>query len=127
MVPWPVRFLVVPVATAVALCRLDYDGRPAHEAALARAASAISPSKIVAFDGARHSSAEVLGDVVLAPDERSPTLRRGRVAGTGSVAFRVPVEARRHGRDFEIKPGPNRPLLAAPVIQLGEHGRLLVR
>src|SRR6476646_3477585 len=58
MVPWPARFLVAPAAAAVALCRLDYDGRPAHEAALARIASAISPSTIVAFDGARYSPAE---------------------------------------------------------------------
>jgi hypothetical protein len=68
-----------------------------------------------------------LGDVVVAPDERSPTLRRGTVAGTGSVAFRVPVKARRRGRDVEIRPGPDRPLLVAPVIDLDEPGRLLVR
>src|SRR4051794_33142108 len=53
LIPWPARFLVVPAATAVALCRLDYDGRPAHEAALARVLAMLGTSTIVAFGGAR--------------------------------------------------------------------------
>jgi hypothetical protein len=127
LIPWPARFLVLPGAVAVVLCRLDYDGRPAHEAALARMLATVRPSTVVSFEGVRRASAEALDDVVLGPDERGTAFRTGEVVGAGRVAFRMPVMARRRGRDIEIQPSSSRQLFAAPALDLGDNERLLLR
>ena len=127
LVPWPVRLLVLPTSAAVALCRLEYDGRPAHEAALARALATLRPARVAAFEAARRASADALDDVVLAPDERGATYRSGNVVGAGQVAFRSPVKARRRGRDIEIQAMSGRLLFAAPALELGDDERLVLR
>jgi hypothetical protein len=127
IVPWPVRVMVAPVVAAVALCRLEYDGRPAHEAAAARLMRAIGPSRVVAFERITGTSSATLDDVLVAPDERGPSYRPGRIAGEGPVVLRLPVRARRRGREIEIQPASDRPMFEAPVVELGAEDRMVVR
>jgi hypothetical protein len=127
IVPWPVRVMAAPVAAAVALCRLEYDGRPVHEAAAARLVHAIGPSSVVAFERMTGTSSATLDDVLVAPDERGPSYRPGRIAGEGPVVLRLPVRARRRGREIEIQLASDRPMFEAPVVELGAEDRIVVR
>src|SRR4051812_19063823 len=53
LVPWPARLILLPAAIAHTLCRTRADGRPAHEALVARALRSVGPRRLTAFEPAR--------------------------------------------------------------------------
>lgn len=94
---WPLRLIVVPAAIATLATQATPDGRAAERFALSWLLLRLTPAR-------RSLGREVptLGhrddELWVAPDERSPDLRRGRVRGPAHVAFSLPVEQRRRRR-----------------------------
>jgi hypothetical protein len=88
MLPWPVRFGVVPVAAAQLLTQINVDGRPAHEVVAAWLRLRLGPRCVVGWAAARRGAIAAGESFVVAPDERGTAYRRGRVIGSGSVLLR---------------------------------------
>lgn len=94
---WPLQLIVVPAAVATLATQATPDGRAAERFALSWLLLRLTPAR-------RSLGREVptLGhrddELWVAPDERSPDLRRGRVRGPVHVAFSLPVEQRRRRR-----------------------------
>jgi hypothetical protein len=99
LVDWPLRLVVLPVAVATLATQATPDGRRAERFAAAWLGLRLAP--------ARRSQGRALplaglpyrlgGKLWVAPDERSPALRRGRVLGPAIAGFAEPVCLRRAG------------------------------
>jgi hypothetical protein len=94
---WPLRLMIVPALVATLATHAAPDGRPAHRFALSWVALQVRP--------ARRSLARPVPDLAerrdlsfsapVAPDWRTPTLRRGRLAGPARVQLARPLTLRR--------------------------------
>jgi hypothetical protein len=94
---WPLRLIVLPAAVATLAMQATPDGRTAERFALSWLLLRLSPRRRSL--GRALSSPDRLGaELWVAPDERSPQLRRGRVCGPAQISFSVPVEERRRRR-----------------------------
>ncbi|HSS43041.1 MAG TPA: hypothetical protein VLK37_10910 [Solirubrobacterales bacterium] len=110
LLDWPLRLIVLPAAVATLATQATPDGRRADRFAISWLAAHLAP--------ARRSLARVLpaadrghplgGDVWVAPDERSPRLRRGRVRGPAIVFFSEAVVVRGSGRRRQVMQAPGR-------------------
>jgi hypothetical protein len=97
------RFVAAPACIAFVLCRWEIDGRPAHVGLMSMARFHFGPRRLVAFRPvARAETVVRLRDVVVAPDESGPHLRRGTVRGPAPVVLRYPFRARTAGRALHI-------------------------
>jgi hypothetical protein len=125
LVPMPVRLLFIPGAAAHLLCRATADGRPVHEALLARAAFATRPKKRLGLDPLAPFE---LSDAALpcAPDERGDTYRAGTIAGPALLALRLPARVVIEGRSARLVPAERRAMLSAQEVCLREGQRLVV-
>jgi|SRR5271166_2157555 len=141
--PWYVRDLALPGASAAVLSVIRLEGRPFHLAAQALVRYRIEPRRLTggrrcSDDGRRWRPEEIL----LLPDGSDSRLRRLSYKGPGAVM--VAVEHVREGRVIEhgpvgvarwgtrrvvtLKAPPQgRPLGRGQVIQLGPRARLYVR
>jgi len=114
LLDWPLRLVVVPVAIATLATQATPDGRNADRFAVSWLALRLAPARrslgrMLPPSGARPL---VLADLWVAPDSSGPRLRRGRVRGSGSVAFAAEVNVRRAGRRGErliARPATRRP------------------
>ena len=104
MLPWPVRFGVVPVAVAQLLTQINVDGRPAHEVATAWLRWRLGPRCLVGWAAAPTAATDPVASFVVAPDERGTAYRRGRVSGAGSVLLRRQATATPRGHRLLIIP-----------------------
>jgi len=91
---WPLRLVILPAAVATLATQKTPDGRSAERFAVSWIALRLAPrrrslGRSLLVAGRGHS---VAADVWFAPDEHSPTLRRGRVKGPSVVRFAAPVE-----------------------------------
>ncbi len=94
-VDWPLRLLVLPSLVATLATQATPDGRPAHRYALSWLSLQARPSRrwlghALPVDERRPLELRV----GVAPDHRSPRLRRGRVTGPVTVVPAVPVALR---------------------------------
>lgn len=99
LLDWPLRLVVLPAAVATLATQATPDGRRADRFALSWLAIRLAPARrslgrALPAAGRRH---RLGGEVWVAPDERAPRLRRGRVRGPALVFFSVPVGLRRVG------------------------------
>ena len=104
--PWPVRYLVIPVGGAQLLVGVRVDGRPAHHAAAAWLGLRVALAR------QRHEPQRFrVGDVALAPDELGPSLTAAVVSGPGVVILRLPAQLRprRGGRELRVRGTGGRP------------------
>lgn len=95
---WPLRLIVIPAAIATLGTQATPDGRRAHRFALSWLLLRLEPSRQSLGRGLSHHSgdaASLTWALWVGVDERSATLRRGRVRGPAEVRFSSPVEARR--------------------------------
>lgn len=100
LLDWPLRLIVLPAALATLATQATPDGRRADRFAISWLAARLTP--------ARRSLSRTLpaanrghllgGELWVAPDERSPRLRRGRVRGPAIVFFSEAVAVRGLGR-----------------------------
>jgi hypothetical protein len=117
---WPLRLVVVPAAVATLATQATPDGRRADRfarswLALRLAAPRSSLGRALPAAGREQ---RLGGELWVAPDERSPRLRRGRVRGPAVVAFAQPLAVRRASR---------RRLVASAPSGRGRRGDLLTR
>jgi hypothetical protein len=130
ILPTPIRLVIVPVALAHVLTRVEIDGRPAHAALAARARLELSPSRIAALRAVPAPGATVrLGDVTFVPDERSPRFRGAVIEGPATVLLRYPPFGwvrgnRRPTLHVSQLPGP--PLFIGKQVRLGAGQRMVV-
>lgn len=99
LLDWPLRLLVVPIAVATLATQATPDGRHADRFAVSWLALRLAPRRRSLGRGLPPAGTSQLrdGSVWVAPDERAPQLRRGRVRGTATVAFAAKVGVRRGG------------------------------
>jgi hypothetical protein len=100
LLDWPLRLVVIPVAVATLATQATPDGRRADRFALSWLAAHLAPlrrslGRQLPATGRAHLLG---GELWVAPDERSPRLRRGRVRGPAIVFFSQAVAVRRSGR-----------------------------
>lgn len=100
--PWPVRFGVLPVAAAQLLTQIEVDGRPAHEVIAAWLRYRLGPRDVVAFARAPRGLHEPF-ELVVAPDERGTSYRRGVVDGPGAVLLRQHATAVPRGSRLVVR------------------------
>jgi hypothetical protein len=134
-VDWPLRLVVAPVAVATLATQATPDGRRADRFAASWLALRLAPrrrslGRALPAVGAPHLYG---GELWVAPDERSPVLRRGRVGGEAIVSFAAPIAVRRAGarqRRLLVRP-PRRRALRGEIVTarlaLGEGEALEVR
>lgn len=120
LVDWPLRLVVLPVAVATLATQATPDGRRAERFAASWLSLRLAPSRrslgrALPLAGLPHSLGAKLW---VAPDERSPALRRGRVLGPAIVSFAEPVALRRSG-------SRGRRLLARPARDRNRRGSLV--
>jgi hypothetical protein len=99
LLDWPLRLVVVPVGLATLATQATPDGRRADRFALSWLAVHLAPlrrslGRALPALGRAHLLG---GELWVAPDERSPRLRRGRVRGPAIVFFSAPVAVRGSG------------------------------
>jgi len=100
LLDWPLRLIVLPAAVATLATQATPDGRRADRFAISWIAAHLAParrslSRALLAAGRGHLLG---GEVWVAPDERSPRLRRGRVRGPAIVFFSEAVAVRGSGR-----------------------------
>jgi hypothetical protein len=122
-----IRLVIAPVGIAVALCRLEVDGRPAHRAAAAWLRFRCAPARSAGFRSAATRGAHLLGDIALAPDERGARLRPGVVSGPATVTLRYPARLERRGRALLLWQRSARPMWRGKRVDVPAGGRLVVR
>jgi hypothetical protein len=112
LLPWPVRLILLPGLATRALCRRRADGRPGHEALLAYMSFRLGPKRLVGLERVPVADAE-LGEVVIAPDERSAGYRAGVARGPATALLRRPARLLVRGRVITLEPVDG-PLLEQP-------------
>jgi hypothetical protein len=100
LLDWPLRLVVIPAAVATLATQATPDGRSADRFALSWLAAHLAPprrslGRQLPATGRAHLLG---GEMWVAPDERSPCLRRGRVRGPAIVFFSEPVALRGSGQ-----------------------------
>jgi hypothetical protein len=114
LLEWPLRLVVIPAAVATLATQATPDGRRADRFALSWLGARLAPARR-SLGRALPAAARphhVEGNVWVAPDERSPRLRRGRVGGPALVFSSAPLRVRRTG--LRARRLVARPAAAAP-------------
>ena len=127
LLPWPIRFAVLPVALAQLLTQVQLDGRPAHEAIRAWLRVRLGPRRVVAFAPHPRAGREHLDALTIAPDEREPRYRRGTVRGEGSAILRQRATLVPRGRTLLVRSADDAPLYSARRVSLKPGQRVVVR
>ena len=99
LLDWPLRLVVIPAAVATLATQATPDGRRADRFALSWLAVHLAPlrrslGRALPALGRAHLLG---GELWVAPDERSPRLRRGRVRGPALVFFSSAIAVRGSG------------------------------
>jgi hypothetical protein len=131
VLPAPVRFVIVPVAVAYALARLQVDGRPAHTALAAWARFGLSPRRVAGLRAVPRAGTVIrLGDVWVLPDERGARYRPAVIEGPATVLLRYPsrrwVRVRRRRPALHVSPLPGPALFVGKTVRLGAAQRMVV-
>jgi hypothetical protein len=122
-----IRLVIAPVGIAVALCRVEVDGRSAHRAGAAWLRYRCAPARIRGFRMAERPGPHLLGDFALAPDERSARLRPGVISGPVSLTLRYPARLERRGRALLLCQRSAQPMWRGKRVVVPRGGRLVVR
>jgi hypothetical protein len=127
VLPWPIRFGVVPVALAQALMQVQLDGRPAHEALGAWLRLRLGARRVVVFAAARPTPTMHLDDVAVAPDDREARYRRGVVSGEGAVILRQEATVAASGSTLSVMATADRPRYRGRRVALKRGQRVVLR
>lgn len=104
VLPWPIRYGVLPGGAAQLLTQVQVDGRPAHDFLVAWARLRLEGPRSIAFTSSRVRARGLLDAIVVAPDERHVDYRRGAIEGAGAVVLRQPAELEPRGRRLLVRP-----------------------
>jgi hypothetical protein len=125
LLPWPVRLICGPALVAHLLCRPTGDGRPVHEALVARVTRAARPTRLAGLERVRRLQIADLAAIPVVPDERMPEYRQGVVQGPGNVQLRQPAALLATGTSVRLTGTTDSPMLHARELRL-RHGQRLV-
>jgi hypothetical protein len=94
---WPLRLVIGPALVATLATQATPDGRPAHRFALSWIALRLRPARrsLGCALPALGERRDLSSSTAVAPDWRTPTLRRGRVGGPARVQLPAPMTLRR--------------------------------
>lgn len=97
---WPLRLIVIPAVAATAALQLVPDGRSAHRFLLSWARAQVAGRRRLGqpLPPAAETSAAVPARVVVASDQHTPRLMRGRITGPATLRLTEPVVVRRGRR-----------------------------
>ena len=131
VLPAPIRLVIVPVAVAYALARLQVDGRPAHTALGSWARFRLSPRRVAGLRGGPRVGTVVrLGDATVLPDERGARYRPAVIEGPVTVLLRYPprgwVRAGGHRPALHVRQLPGPALFVGKRVRLGAAQRMVV-
>lgn len=130
LLPAPVRFVILPVAVAYALARVQVDGRPAHATVAAWMRFCASPRRLAGLRPVpRAGTAVRLGDVTVVPDERGARYRPAVVEGPATVLLRYPSRGLVRGRGrpaLHISQLPGPALFVGKRVRVGTAQRMVV-
>ncbi len=121
------RLVVLPVGVAVALLRLRIDGRPIHVAAIAWGRWRSAPARVAAFRAAEPLGPIVLGDAVVAGDERGVRYRPAEIVGPATLTLRYPATAELSGSRLRLRENGKDPLWRGKSIRVERGRRLRLR
>jgi hypothetical protein len=127
VLPTPVRLVLIPAAGAHVLTQLRPDGRSAHHFLISWARHRCRSRYLVALRPTPRRSHELLGEVVIAPDERTSRWRPAVVEGAGEIIFRQPVSARGRGRRVFVRLEDDEPLQRGLRLVLDDRQRAILR
>ncbi len=127
LLPWPIRYGVLPAVLAQLLTQIQLDGRPAHEVVGAWLRLRLGPRRTVAFAPAARGKLDYLADVTMVPDERGPTYRAGFIDGPGTVLLRQSAALTERGARLVVVPTDDRPLYRGKRIALKRGQRVVLR
>jgi len=117
--PWYVRDLAIPAASATILCMIRVEGRPFHLAALALLRYRMAPRHLDRLRPCRAVGTRWLpSEIVLLPDGGDGRMRRLRYTGPGAVM--LATEHERAGRMVERRPAALARILRRPDITVKE-------
>jgi hypothetical protein len=125
--PWPFRLILLPGLGAHILCRPTGDGRPVHEALVARLYRRVQPRQLIALRRAPRTLPGQLGVVAVVHDERGAAYRRGKVSGPAVVELRQPACLTAQRGTAELHQLADRPMLHSRGLVLGPGERLRIR
>jgi len=113
------RYAVVPVGVAYLLTALEVDGRPAHQAVIAWIGFLCRPRRLLGPSRKRRPGGVLrLGEIAVAPDERSGRYRPARVQGPATVLLRFPCRGKRRGRRLRLRQTSRLPLGRGKMLAL---------
>lgn len=126
LLPWPVRLIFVPGLVAHLLSRMTDDGRPLHEALVARLLFLVRPASRLGLGCVDRVRPSDLGPLPVVPDERAPEYRAAAIRGPGSLLLRQPGRLLANGRVLHLVPAADGPMLHPRELRLLEGQRLVV-
>jgi hypothetical protein len=124
--PW-FRYALLPIGTAWGMYRWKIDGRSSPASAFAWLRWRLGRQRISACRDATQTGPVTLGDVTLAPDERSSRLRPAVIEGPAKVVFRYPVERKERGRTLTVSQTSAQPQRRGTQVRLHDGQRVVVR
>jgi hypothetical protein len=123
--PW-MRLAIMPVAIGWLLHRWKIDGRSAPAAAVAWVRWQLTPRRLSAFRSVSRPGPVALGDVTVAPDERSARLRPAVVEGPAKVVFRYPTQNKARGRTLTVSQASGGPRWRGTELKLRVGQRVVI-
>ncbi len=124
--PW-IHYLMLPIGAAWAAYRWKIDGRSCPATAIAWLRWRLGRQRVCACREATESGPVTLGDVTVAPDERSSRLRPAVIEGPAKVVFRYPVERQERGRTLTVSQTSAKPQWRGTQVRLRPGQRVVVR
>ena len=121
------RLVIVPAGVAYALCRLRFDGRPAHSAGLSWVRFRGGTKWVASCRPIEPPGPVFVADIAIASDERSARYRPGVVGGPAEVVLRRPAKATRSGATIRLASTVGGPMWRGKRLSLGSNQRLVIR
>jgi len=131
ILPWYLRYLLVPVGGAAVMAMVSVEGRPFHRAAMALARYLLAPRRLVGMQRCSPTAAVTRWqppELLILPDGSDHHLRRLRFTGPGAVLVAVvhagAVRHRRGAPRLSMRPLPGRRPLRGGVLEVAAGVRL---
>jgi hypothetical protein len=125
-VPGPIRFVGIPVGSAMLLLRWRPDGLSPHQAWWEWLQATTTVSRLSCWQPVEKSGDRlILGEITCAPDGRSRRYRPGRIVGPARVLLRYPARAWQEGRTLHVQQTAERPMWVGKQVTL-ERGQRVV-
>lgn len=126
VLPFGLRFIVLPFGSAYLLLRWKLDGRPAHVAAFAWMRYRFGADRVCAFRPQPAVGRETIGPVTAAPGDLDPGHRRAEIIGPATVVLRYPTEFEQHGAQLRARRLPGDALWRGKQVEVAEGQKVVI-